>query len=154
MGARRQTDNKRRRKERRGQTRQEWSSSLLPSSFVVCLLSCTQRRHFLSKALVYYCFRVFHHNGDISLDPFYLINSDLKSNVTPQLFSEGKTKSTDRRQMKKEAKKRTDKTSMVLYFASFFFCCLIIVLHPKKTFSVESTCVLLFLDFVTLVTST
>ena len=32
-----QTDNKRRRKQRRGQTRQAWSSSLLPSSFVIVL---------------------------------------------------------------------------------------------------------------------
>ena len=53
-------------------------------------------------------------------------------------------KKTDRQQKKKKAKKRTDKTRMVLFFASFFFCCLSIVLHPKKTFFVESTRVLLF----------
>ena len=54
-------------------------------SFFFCWLSIVlqPKKTIFVKALVYYCFRVFHHIGDISLDPFYLINSDLKSNVTP-----------------------------------------------------------------------
>ena len=47
------------------------SSSLLPSSFVVCLSSYTRRRQLLSKAQVYYCFLVFRRVGDyISPDLF------------------------------------------------------------------------------------
>ena len=40
------------------------SSSLLPSSFVVSLSSCTQRRQFLSKVLVHYCFLEFRRIGE------------------------------------------------------------------------------------------
>ena len=51
------------------------SSSFSSSSFFfffVCLSSYTQRRIFLSKALVYYCFLVFRRTGGyISLDLFY-----------------------------------------------------------------------------------
>ena len=47
-------------------------SSLLPSSFVVWLSSYTRRRHYFSKALVYYnCFLVFRRIGEtFSLDLF------------------------------------------------------------------------------------
>ena len=52
------------------------SSSLLPSSFVICLSSCTRRGQFLSKALMYHCFRVFRHIGEyFSLDLFYRVFS-------------------------------------------------------------------------------
>ena len=45
------------------------SSSLLPSSFVVCLSSCTRRRQTLSKGPKYCCFLVFRRIGEyISLD--------------------------------------------------------------------------------------
>ena len=47
-------------------------SSLLPSSFVVCLSFCTRRRQLLSKALMYHCFLVFRRTGEyISQDLFY-----------------------------------------------------------------------------------
>ena len=44
-------------------------SSLLPYSFVVCLPSCTQRRHLLLKAPVYYCFLVWVHFASVSTFP-------------------------------------------------------------------------------------
>ena len=52
------------------------SSSLLPS-FVARLFSCPQRRQFLSRALVHYCFLVFCCTGEyISLDLFYPTHCD------------------------------------------------------------------------------
>ena len=49
------------------------SSSLLPSGFCVCL-SYTQRRQFLSKVLVYYCFLVYRRIAEsISLDLFCFV---------------------------------------------------------------------------------
>ena len=51
------------------------SSSLLPSSFVVYLLS-PEEDNFLSKALMYFCFLVFRRIGEyISLDLFYIQNT-------------------------------------------------------------------------------
>ena len=49
------------------------SSPLLPSSFIIiCLFSCTWRRQFLLKALVFPCFLLFRRIGEyISLDLFY-----------------------------------------------------------------------------------
>ena len=50
------------------------SFSLLPSSFVVCLSSYTQRRHFSWKRMCTYCFLVFHRIGEyISLDLFHSV---------------------------------------------------------------------------------
>jgi len=47
------------------------SFSLFPSSFVVYLPSCTRRRHFLSKALVYCCSLVLRRFDEyMSLDLF------------------------------------------------------------------------------------
>ena len=49
-----------------------FSSVLFFASFFCCLSSCTRKRQFLSKALVYYCFLVFRRTGGyISLDLFY-----------------------------------------------------------------------------------
>ena len=46
------------------------------STLVICLSSYTQRRQFLLKVLVYYCFLVFHRIGEyISLDLFYLVSN-------------------------------------------------------------------------------
>ena len=75
-------DNKRRSKQRRGQeeegSKEEdrsapscLSASLLPSSFVVCLLD-PKKTISVVKVLVHYCFLVFRPAGEyISLDLFY-----------------------------------------------------------------------------------
>ena len=64
------TDRQQKNKEAKKRT-DKTSMVLFFASFFFCYLSSrTQRRHFLSKALVYYCFHVLRHIGDISLNPF------------------------------------------------------------------------------------
>ena len=62
------------------------SSSLLPSSFVVCLFFLHPKKtvFFWSKGLVYSCFLVFHHTGEyIALNLFYFINLTSSCSLIP-----------------------------------------------------------------------
>ena len=63
---------------------------MLPSSFVVCLSFYTRRRHFLSKALVYYCFLVFRRIGEyISLDLFCFVSLTSSCLFIPRIMCVG-----------------------------------------------------------------
>ena len=60
-------------------------SSVLPSSFVVCLSSYIRRRQFLSEALVCCYFLVFRRIGEnISLDIFYFVNLTRSCSLIPE----------------------------------------------------------------------
>ena len=59
-------------------------SSLLPSSFVVYLSSCTRRRHFFVERA---CVLVFHCIGEyITLDLFYLVNLASICSLSPKKY--------------------------------------------------------------------